>query len=298
MIVVLVAVAAATAAGILARRRSPARARRASELGLRVVLFVVLPVVVFPNVARLHVDAALGGGLLLGYLALALAGAAAAVLGRRVLGLSPAGTGALVLAAILANTGFLGLPLCVALLGHEELGRAAAWDGLVSAPTLLLAGFGIGAALGDRAGAGPRARARAFLARNPPLLAVALALVVPDALAPPWLLDASRVLVVLLLPVGFFAVGVALRVPLPLTPAIGAAVALRCLLAPGLLLLLALPVLHLPAAFALQAAMPVGVNSLVVSEAFGLDAELLAGAVAWSTLVVVVGAGVAAVGVG
>ena len=52
-----------------------------------------------------------------------------------------------------------------------------------------------------------RERTIAFFTRNPPLYAALAALVAPDALAPDILVDLSRVLVVAILPLGFFAVG-------------------------------------------------------------------------------------------
>ena len=79
---------------------------------------------------------------------------------------------------------------------------------------LLVVGFG------DRRGvrhARRRRRAasalRAFLARNPPLLAVVLGLVAPASLAPEALVDLARALAVALIaPLGFFALGVILMV--------------------------------------------------------------------------------------
>ena len=82
----------------------------------------------------------------------------------------------------------------------------------------------------------------AFFTRNPPLYAAALALIAPDSLAPDVLVDASRIAIVALLPLGFFAVGAALAeeaeegtipVPPPLDAAVAAAVALRLVVAPG-----------------------------------------------------------------
>ena len=70
--------------------------------------------------------------------------------------------------------------------------------------------FSVGAAFGERAGETPRERVVAFLPRNPPLYAAALALIAPDALAPEVLVDASRIAIVAMLPLGFFAVGAAL----------------------------------------------------------------------------------------
>src|SRR3978361_521500 len=116
--------------------------------------------------------------------------------------------GALICSVIVVNTGYLGLPMTVALIGPRQLGTAIAYDQLVSGPMLFIAGFGVGAAFGTRAGEGARARARSFFARNPPLLAVGARLLAPPALAPAPLVHISHFVVAALLPLGFFVVGV------------------------------------------------------------------------------------------
>jgi predicted permease len=112
--------------------------------------------------------------------------------------------------------------------------------------------FAVGAAFGASAAEGVRERTLAFVTRNPPLLALVAAVLAPEALAPDALVDASRTLVFALVPLGFFAVGVTL------------------------------------AAEADDGAMPCGINTLVVAHAYGLDMRIAAGAVAWSTTIVVV----------
>ena len=71
------------------------------------------------------------------------------------------------------------------------------------------------------------------------------------------------------------------------------ALALRLLAAPALLYLLALPLIHLPTAYVIQAAMPAGINALVVAHAYGLELRTLAAAIAWGTAIVLVAALVA-----
>ena len=106
------------------------------------------------------------------------------------------------------------------------------------------------------------------------------------------LLHAARVVVLLILPIGFFTVGVALAeeasLPPRLSPPALVSVLSRIVVAPGIVLLVSL-VLTLPRAYLLQAAMPVGVNALVVARAFGLDRRPIAAAILWSTTLVLVG---------
>jgi predicted permease len=213
--------------------------------------------------------------------------------------LEPASAGALIVCVLICNSGYLGYPLSASLLGFDSLGQAVAYDILVSAPVLLLGGFAVGAAFGTRAGEGPRERAVAFFTRNPPLYAAIAALIAPDALAPDVLVDASRVAVIALLPIGFFAVGAILAeeaedgyltVGNPLRPPLSVALLLRLVVAPGLLFLMALPLIDLPDPYLLLAAMPSGINTLLVGHVYGLDLRLTAQAVTWSTAVVVIAA--------
>ena len=85
---------------------------------------------------------------------------------------------------LVANTGYLGYPLSVALLGRDQLSTAVLYDVLVSGPCLLLGAFAVGAAFGTKAGESPRQRVRAFFTRNPPLYAAIAGLLAPAALAP------------------------------------------------------------------------------------------------------------------
>lgn len=297
MIYVVLAVVASVTAGVAAERRSSTGAQRLGRRTLDVMLYVLVPFVTFFNIAHLHITRGVGVGIGLSYAELAVVGVGAWVIGERVLRLSRPATGALICATVLANTGYLGLPLAVALLGARQLGTAIAFDTLVSAPMLLFVGFAVGAAFGSRAGDTRGERVRAYFARNPPLLAVAAGLLAPRSLAPALLVSASHVVVFALLPLGFFALGINLAaesdegtVPFPprLTAPIATVLGLRLLAAPALLLILSALVVAVPEAYLLQAAMPCGINSLIVAHAYGLDLRLVAGALAWSTAVVMV----------
>jgi hypothetical protein len=296
---VVLAVLASVGAGVAAERRAPARTRRAVELAIAFLLWAVLPFVAFFILARLELTAGVGAGIGLAYAALALVGVVAYLLATRVLRLDRPATGALVCAAVMANTGYLGIPLNATLLGEDALAPAIAFDSVVSGPWFFIGGFAIGAAFGTAAGEGPRERARAFLTRNPPLLAVVAGLLAPDALAPDALVDVAEALAsYAVLPLAFFALGATLaREPLTarVDRALGTAIALRIVLAPAVFLGLTALVADVPDAYRLQAAMPTGINSLIVAHATGLDLRLCATAVAWTTAVVVATAAVASV---
>jgi predicted permease len=187
----------------------------------------------------------------------------------------------------MANTGYFGTPVVATLLGHDDLGAAVTFDALVSSPIFYVGAFLIAAILTTQ-GQPPAARLRTYVLRNPPLIAVAAALVSPDALAPDVLVDVARVAIIAIAPVGFFVVGVRLAAerigfPPPLGAPVAVVVALRLVVAPLALLGLATLAGGMPDAYLLQAAMPVGVNTLTVAHAYDLDETLAAAALAWTT---------------
>ena len=296
MLWVALMIAAALAAGVEAERRRGARAGALAQRILVLLLYGPLPFVVFVNIARLHITADLGAGIVLGWAALVLAAAIGWFVGSRLLRLPRPSAGVLPIVAMQANTGLLGLPVAAAVLGFDQFSEAVAYDSLVQQPVFLIGSFAVAAATGTRAGETVRERVRAFFVRNPPLAAVALGLVVPDALVPDVLVDVSHVLVFVMAALGFFAVGVtlaqeaedgALRFPPPFTAPVGAAIVLRLAVAPLLLVALAAPLIALPDAFVLLAAMPAGLYIVTLAHAYGLDLRLAAGAIVWTTMVAV-----------
>jgi malate permease and related proteins len=296
-------IVAAVAVGIVAERRRPQVAAGAARRTLTVILYVVLPPAIFFIVASSHIDLERGAGLVLGLLAISLAALTAWLISTRALRLSRAQTGAVISAVLCINSAYLGYPLTVALLGGDALSVAALYDQAVAGPSLLLGAFAVGAAFGTKAGEGPAERVRAFFTRNPPLYAAVAGLLAPEALAPDLAVDLSQALIVSILPIGFFAVGATLAenaqhgelpMPPPLSRPVAAAIATRLVVAPGLLILLTAPLVALPDPYLLLAAMPTGLNSMVVAHAYGLDMEITAEAVVWSTTIVIVAAAAAA----
>ena len=290
------AIAVSASAGVAAEQRWPATAVSWARRLLVISLYTLIPVVVFFNLDRAHLNADLAGGLVTGWVAILSAVGLAWVAGSRLLRLARPSTGTLISTTAVPNSGYLGYPLTASLLGFHALGQAVVYDVIVVSPCLLLIAFGAGASFGTRAGENPRERATAFLTRNPPLYAAIAAVIAPASFAPDVLVDISRGMVIALLPIGFFAVGAVLaeeaeegtlELGSPFSPPIGAAILLRLAIAPGLLLLLSLPFIDLPGPYLLLAAMPCGVNSLLVSHVYGLDAKLAAQAVAWTTSIAV-----------
>ena len=297
VLLTIAAIAISGSAGVAAERRWPSVAVGWARRALVISLYTLIPFVVFFNLARTHINTDEAGGLVIGWVAILTAAGIAWFGGSRLLRLSRPATGSLITGTLIPNSGYLGYPLVASLLGFHALGEAVVYDIVVPAPSLLLLGFGTGAAFGTKAGEGFRDRVLAFFTRNPLLYAAIAGLLVPDSLAPDVLVDISRGFVIALLPIGFFAVGAVLaeeveerRVQLssPFDPPVGAAILLRLVVAPGLLLLLSLPFIDLPGPYLLLAAMPCGINTLLVAHVYGLDSKLAAQAVAWTTAIAVV----------
>lgn len=298
MIEIALAMAVATAVGVLLATRHPHGADRAARSSMDLVLWVLIPIVLFFNLARFEFTTEIGLAVAVANVANVVVVAAAYLIGTYVLRASRATVGTIMTCALLGNTAYLGYPFVVAALGFDELGTAVTFDILVMVPWLMLVGFSIGAAFGTIAER-PRDRLLSFFTRNPVIYAAVAALLAPDALAPDWAVDATRILVVAILPLGFFAVGVTMKheaeedelaFPPPLTAPVATAVLLKLTVPAGLLLLASLVVVDVPDAYVIEAAMPVGVNNLLIANTYGLDRKLAASAIAWSTpLVLAVG---------
>jgi len=297
VLLTIAAIAISGSAGVAAERRWPASAVGWARRLLVISLYTLIPFVVFFNLDRLHLNDDLAGGLAIGWVAILTAAGLAWVAGTRLLRLDRPATGSVITGTLIPNSGYLGYPLVASLLGFHALGQAVVYDVVVSAPCLLLLGFGVGAAFGTKAGAGFGERIVAFLTRNPPLYAAIAGVLAPASFAPDVLVDISRGAVIALLPIGFFAVGAVLaeeaeegtlQLSSPLHPPVGATILLRLVIAPGLLILLSLPFIDLPGPYLLLAAMPCGVNTLLIAHVYGLDAKLAAQAVAWTTGIAVV----------
>lgn len=296
MILVALAVVGCTAIGIISERRF-AGAQRAAQRTLGLMLYVLLPFVAFVNIAHLHLTVAGGIGLGVALAAVTAMGAIAWAVAKYRFGLADDGVGAVICTVVISNTGNLGLPMAVALLHASALPSAVAYDQLVNGPALFLLGFGAGAAFGHVAGAGFGPRLKAFLVRNPPLLAVIAGLLAPPSLAPSPLPQISHLIVPCLLALGFFAVGVHLSAerredsaPLlerPDRPVL-LTIALKLVALPLILASISLTLVRMPQVYLLQSAMPSGVNSLLVGHAYGLDQRIAANAIVWTTAIVLI----------
>jgi len=301
----ILASAAAMLAGIFAQRRWADGAKALSGRLLEAVVYLVMPVVVFFTITQLEFTRSVGAGLAFGWAELLVSLVLADAIGVKLLHLPRPALGALMVSVVIANTGYLGIPLTSMLLGSddEQVGLAVAYENLVNVPVVLSIGFAIGAAFGTKAGRTAGDRLKAFLLRNPPLYALIAALLIGDSFHPEWGHDLAHALALGIAPIGFFALGVNLMLerersgerifPPPMTGAVGAAIGIRLVAAPAVMLALSTLVIEVPDTFLLEAAMPAGINALVVSHLYGLDMRVTVGAITWTTAIVVALAAIA-----
>ena len=125
MIGIAAVILVATAAGVATHRRLGERAIGISRRILAVMLYALVPPVVFFNLVHLEVTRDIGVGLALAWLAVILVGLIAYVVGSRWLKLSRPQTGTLINASLHPNTGYLGIPVCAAVLGTGFYGLVA-----------------------------------------------------------------------------------------------------------------------------------------------------------------------------
>lgn len=299
MIWICLVIIAATLVGIFAERRWPQQAGVGSRRSLIVLLYVVLPPVIFENLAHADFEIGAGIGLGLGLITVSLVGLAGWVIAVPILKLPRPVAGAVICCSLVSNTGYLGYPMVLTLMGGHQLSQGVIYDVIVSGTALFLLAFGVGAAYGTKAGEGFTERLKAFFFKNPLLYAAVLGMLAPKWMAPDILVEISRVLVILILPVGFFAVGAvlaeeekagAITLPPKIHKPIGGVIFTRLVLSPAILFVLAMPFSGIPKSFYLMAAMPSGLNSMIVGHAYGLDLRTCAEAVVYTTAIVMLGA--------
>jgi predicted permease len=97
---IALAIAASIAAGVEAERRAGARAGVWARTILKLLLYVVMPLVAFFNIARLEVNADVGAGIVIGSAALLLTALIGWIAGRRLIGLTRPSAGVLAIVGL------------------------------------------------------------------------------------------------------------------------------------------------------------------------------------------------------
>lgn len=294
-------IAGGVVAGIRAERKWPVTIGRISRRSMLVMLYGIMPPIVFINLAHAEFGAGMGIGIAIALLSVLLLGLVAWIIAVPVLKLSRPVAGSVICCVISSNTGYLGYPMVLTLMGGKDLAQGVVFDVVVSGMAVIVLGFAIGAAFGTRAGEGPKQRIKAFFVRNPVLYAAILGLLAPHSLIPQVAVDISWFLVMLILPIGFFAVGSilaeeerlgAIRLPPRIHRPVAAVIFVRLVLSPAFMIVLSMPFTGIPRSFYLMAAMPTGLNSMIVGHAYGLDLRTTAESLVYTTAIVVAGAGI------
>lgn len=195
------------AAGLLLRRARLIPENAPATLNV-VIIYVSLPAVALKHVHALPLSPELILPALMPWLVFAGACAMFFFSGK-VLGLSRAATGCLILTAGLGNTSFLGLPMIDAFYGKEYLGIGLVCDQAGSFMVLSTLGIVIAATLSGKALSKKAIAGRVLL--FPPFLSVLLALALKPVAYPAWVETLLTNLGVTLSPLALLSVGMALR---------------------------------------------------------------------------------------
>ncbi len=300
MIWIALTIALSVLAGIWAERRWPEQIGRGSRQSLLVMLYAVIPPIIFVNMVHAEFGSGTKIGMALAMITVMLVGIVGWVIAVPMLNLPRPVAGAVICCVLTSNTGYLGYPMVLTLMGGDDLAHGVIYDVIVTGVSLPLFAFAVGAAFGTRAGDGFRERVRSFFLKNPLLYSALLGALAPSWMAPQLAVDISWVLVILILPVGFFAVGAvlaeeerlgAVKLPPRLHKPVAGVIFARLLLSPALLLVMSMPFTGIPRSYYLMAAMPTGLNSMIVGHAYGLDLRTTAESLVYTTGIVVLGAG-------
>lgn len=295
MIWIVITMAVSGSLGAWFAHKRPDTSERFAKRLMDFVLWVIIPPVLFFNLAVFEFTSETTTALALAWVGNLLLLATAYFIATKVLDLSRPQIGAVVCASMMGNTAYLGYAFSSAALGTDALDTAIIYDIVVMLPSLIFIAFSIGAAFGTHADT-PKERFKSYFTRNPLLYTAALALIVPNSWSPEWARDITHWMVYAILPAGFFAVGIVVRhesevdklsFPPALTKPVAAITVLKLSFLPLFLVAISAWVAKVPTAFILQAMMPTGVNNLLLANNYGLDRKITASAIVWTTLVTV-----------
>ena len=282
--------------GALYAHRRPDTSEHFAKRLMDFVLWVILPPVLFFNLAHFHFTLEAGKALGVAWIGNLMLFGLAYLVATRLFTLTRPQIGAFVCCATMGNTAYLGYAFSSAALGTKALDQAIIYDILLMLPSLVFIAFSIGAAFGTHAD-NAKDRFKSYFTKNPLLFTAILALLAPSSLSPQWARDITHLLVYAILPAGFFAVGIVVRheseldklsFPPKLTTPVATAGMLKLSFLPLFLLAMDLWITKIPKAYVLQAMMPTGVNNLLLANNYGLDRKLTTSAIIWTTLVIAV----------
>ncbi len=271
--------------GVVLRKAGLLRREDAKKLNA-LIIYVALPALVFRAVHGAELDVSLLLVAVVGWVAL-LAAFGAAWLWCRWCHSERPTTGGFLIAASLGNTGYLGYPLALALLGDEGLVRAIFYDQFATVLAVLTIGLGIAHRMGTESDG--RANPVKDIVTFPGLIALALAFVLRPFAMPGLVSDVLEALSGLVVPLIMISLGLSLEVKaIRRNPsAIGALAGIKLVLAPLVAWGIGSLLLEDPDAVrlvVLEAGMPSMLLSLVFGLRYGLDADFISSAILVTTL--------------
>ena len=276
--------AAIVGVGVVLRATGLLRAEDARPLNA-VIVYVGLPAFIFRAVHGAELGPDLWRVIAIAWLTFALVAGLVWVV-TKARGSSPRRKGAVMLAAAFGNTGYIGYPVTLALLGASAVPLAVFSDVFGTVFALVLVGLPIAARLGSRG------RTRVNLLKElvtfPAVVALVVALLLRAVVLPDAVSSGLDMLASIVAPLIMLSVGLALK-PRSLTRNavdIALVVLLRLVLSPVIAFIAgdALVAGDALRVVALQAGMPTMMLSLVVGERFGLDTDFIASAIFVTTV--------------
>lgn len=250
-----------------------------------VIVYLALPALIFTAIRDSQFSTKILLFPALGWLIIFVCMALAYGIGR-LLKLAPATLGAFVITAGLGNTGYLGYPLALAIFGQTHLVKAVFYDVFGTALILMTAGILIAEKFG--ADSGERGKVLGILT-FPPLIAVALGLVLRPVALPGFISQVIGYLAHATVPLIMLSIGLSLKPGhiVDYRAPIAAAGVVKLLLAPLLALALARAT-GLPSPdgsiLVLQASMPAMTLSFVIGQRYKLDTDYIPAVIFATTL--------------
>ena len=276
--------------GVVAGRALPAPLRVSGFLNLWVVN-VAVPALILAKLPALALGSEAAVPVLMAWLTISVAAVTVVAVSRRK-SWSVAVTGALLMVVPLGNTSFLGLPVVEAVLGHDHVPAALAFDQLGTFLALAM----YGSLVAGRFGAGERG-IRPMVRRLvtfPPFIALVVSMLLRLGSTPGWLHDMFAAAGRTVAPVAIVSLGLRFTPRLHIDRAgiVLFGLSVKMLLLPAVVLALAMVVGDTGAvewqSSLLESAMPPMVTAGIIGIAAGFDEELTTTLVALGTSVALV----------
>ncbi|MBE0417878.1 MAG: AEC family transporter [Coriobacteriia bacterium] len=252
----------------------------------RIIVYAGLPALIFRAVHPARLDLGLAGVAAVAWASFLVA-MGLAWLSRKGLRLPALIAGGFLLVSSLGNTGYLGYPVALTLLGDEGLVRAIFSDLFGTVAALLLVGLPIAAGMG--ASEERRPNMLRELVTFPGLVALAVAIALRPVAVPGPVSAGLDALANMVVPLIMISVGVSLQLQAirPHLRALSAVATIKLLAAPlmawGIASMAGMDE-EVARLVTLQAGMPSMTLSLVIGARFGLDTDFIASAILLTTV--------------